>query len=119
MKTSILALFTVLSLSANVFAAEKPAAISEVQKQALVKAVFEEPMIHAAVKWNHRLAAKCTHEVLKTRGYEGGVFDFEMRIDCHLPDGPDFGGGSTAYFIKGYYTDKTAILDSINIERAG
>ena len=119
MKAPILALLTILSLSANAFAAEKGQPISAAQKSALVKAVLEEPMVRAAVKWNHHLAATCTHEVLSAVNNGNDAFDFAMRVDCNLPDGDQVGGGSTMYFIKGLFIDSTAILNSIAIDRAG
>ena len=78
-------------------------------------------MIHAAVKQWLGYGASCTHEVTSTSSYGNGAeaFAFEMRVDCKMPDGDDVGGGSTMYFIKGAFYDKSVLLDSIKIDRAG
>jgi hypothetical protein len=122
MKRQILALAAVIILSINAFATDKegqPANATE--QKAIARAVLQDTMVHAAVKqWLH-LGATCTHEVTSTSSYGNGAeaFAFEMRVDCKMPDNDYFGGGATMYFIKGAFYEKSVLLDSIKIDRAG
>lgn len=111
MKT-LVTLMTLTLVSISAFA--KPVSVSAADKQRLMSEIKSDVMIKARLDYERRHGATCKAQLLSVNAN----MDFEASIDCHMPDGPDVGGGDTLITIKGgtFGQGKDMVLGPITIK---